>query len=144
MHVVRVLGGGGVSVCQGCGGPLPTKARKWCSERCRTHTLYSGVCVDCGAPTYSGTVPPSKRCKPCSALADTERKRAAAAPFRAEAEAAWAEGLTIREMCLRFGWKYSKISVLRARGYNLPHRRTPEQLARINAAKARAARRSAA
>lgn len=42
--------------CDGCGEPLPANlapgpARRWCSERCRKTTLYSGTCVICGDPT---------------------------------------------------------------------------------------------
>lgn len=142
-------------LCAGCGEPIeqPKGRRKWCSERCRKRTLYSGTCVDCGAATYNGTVPPPKRCHECNGRRGGELSRRAAEPHRAEVEAAWAAGLTTREMCERFGWtgkySYTNIGKLRARGYDLPHRRTPEQLARIAAgadermAKARAARRSA-
>lgn len=58
--------------CQGCGGPLPAHARKWCSERCRK-TQYDLVCVECGGRA-DGTSPSrlSDRDKPvciaCAAL----------------------------------------------------------------------------
>jgi hypothetical protein len=57
--------------CEGCGqtgtqitaGP----ARKWCSDRCRKQTLYTGTCVDCGGRTgFSGTSVPSERCSGCT------------------------------------------------------------------------------
>lgn len=58
--------------CLGCGAELPPKTwngrdRKWCSERCRKQTLYSGTCVDCGEPTngYAGIGKAGERCKKC-------------------------------------------------------------------------------
>jgi transposase len=65
---------------------------------------------------------------------------------RALVERLWAEGLTAREIGEELGQKPVNTSVLRTLGYDLPHRRTPEQIARITAdsgahlAKARAAR----
>lgn len=42
-----------MSVCEGCGVPVPPSRgaipRKWCSERCRKQQ-YSVPCVDCGKP----------------------------------------------------------------------------------------------
>lgn len=57
--------------CHGCGNALEQsgrgRPRKWCSERCRRYTSYSGVCVDCGTPTYRGIAgTPPERCSPCS------------------------------------------------------------------------------
>jgi hypothetical protein len=57
--------------CAGCGDPLPPQTigrrRKWCSERCRRDTLYSGTCVDCGARTNGNDGPgkAAERCRPC-------------------------------------------------------------------------------
>lgn len=56
-----------MSSCQGCGGPLPPRARKWCSERCRKGS-YGDPCVDCGARTVYGAETkrvPEPRCVPC-------------------------------------------------------------------------------
>jgi hypothetical protein len=59
--------------CHGCGVELPVPERpgpprKWCSERCRKQTLYTGTCVDCSGKTgWSGQVPPHERCNPCAA-----------------------------------------------------------------------------
>lgn len=58
--------------CEGCGTPVQQNPRgrrtKWCSNRCRKQTLYTGTCVDCGERTgYSGTSTPSDRCIPCAA-----------------------------------------------------------------------------
>lgn len=59
-----------IRICQGCETPLPADAhgsRRWCSDRCRRHTLYSGLCADCGKTTYNGgTKKPPERCSPCS------------------------------------------------------------------------------
>lgn len=58
--------------CEGCGTPFPPyssrgRRRKWCSGRCRKQTLYSGQCIDCGAPTngYDGPALASERCVAC-------------------------------------------------------------------------------
>jgi hypothetical protein len=53
--------------CHGCGGALPPRSRKWCSERCRRLTLYSRRCVDCGAVcnTDGRVAEASERCWPC-------------------------------------------------------------------------------
>ncbi len=72
-----------------------------------------------------------------------------AAHRRATVERLWAEGVTCREIGRRMGWKTNhpsvSISVLRTQhGYNLPHRRTAEQVARIAAATAAASARAAA
>lgn len=58
-----------MSTCQGCGAELPpsrgSRPRKWCSNHCRRHTMYSRPCLDCGKPTYSGNAIPPERCLPC-------------------------------------------------------------------------------
>jgi hypothetical protein len=57
--------------CAGCGDPLPPqkrgRPRKWCSQRCRRDTLYSGACVDCGARTSgnNGRAKAPERCLAC-------------------------------------------------------------------------------
>ena len=145
--------------CQGCGVTLPPsrapgRPRKWCSGTCRRHALYSGVCVDCGGATYNGTVPPPERCRACNGTVGGQRNKGEWAPYRAMVEEMWAEGMTGRQIGEALGWsKYgcvTNIAMLRARGYDLPYRRTPEQRARIAAAsvghlaKARAARKVAA
>jgi hypothetical protein len=62
-------------VCHGigCDQPLaPQKGRgrrrKWCSERCRKVTLYSGECRDCGARinTSGDVARRSERCNSCA------------------------------------------------------------------------------
>lgn len=67
---------------------------------------------------------------------------------RAQIERLWAEGKTVREIGAEIGWALStakvKISQLRAQGYDLPHRRTPEQVARIAGGWRRVRERSAA
>lgn len=57
--------------CAGCGDPLPPQTigrrRKWCSQRCRRDTLYSGACVACGARTSgnNGRAKAPERCLAC-------------------------------------------------------------------------------
>lgn len=94
----------------------------------------------CGQPM----APRSAMCSDCD--------QAARAAYRRMIEEMWAEGMTSRQIATALGWTMPHpgphISTLRARGYNLPHRRTPEQVARIVAgndarlAKARAAYRA--
>jgi hypothetical protein len=52
-------------------------------------------------------------------------------------EEMWAEGMTAREIGQAIGSTAKRINIgrYRSRGYNLPHRRTPEQLERICADK---------
>jgi hypothetical protein len=68
--------------CHGCGAPLMRKsshgrAPKWCSQRCRKQTLYTGTCETCGDRTgWNGTITPSRECAPCaSRRAGAARKR---------------------------------------------------------------------
>jgi hypothetical protein len=54
--------------CQGCGKPITQskyagQPRKWCSNTCRKHSCYSGVCTICGAATYSGNAIPPDLCE---------------------------------------------------------------------------------
>lgn len=124
-----------MSTCQGCGAPIQvgrSRPRKWCSERCRKAS-YGDPCIDCGKRTTYGAQKrrvAEPRCAQCAATH-------AAAPRRAEVERLWAEGLTGRQIAESLGWAPKTagrmISGYRARGYDLPHRRTPEQIARITA-----------
>lgn len=126
-------------VCAACGKELPKsraggRPRKWCSERCRK-SQYDRECIDCGA-RIDGTTPSrcGGRCMPCA----NKIPRLAHVAHRQTIEAMWAEGRTILQVCEAMGLKPNAemISVWRARGYDLPHRRTPEQVARITAASA--------
>lgn len=81
---------------------------------------------ECGQPMGRG----AERCCDC--------QRADKAAYRRLVEDMWAEGMTARQIAGALGWKCANpnqyIVVLRNRqGYNLPHRRTPEQIARITA-----------
>lgn len=70
---------------EGCHGK-----RKWCSDRCRKRTLYSGECVDCGRRTEgiaSGLERESKRCRGCS----TRHARKVAREGYIESIREWAE-----------------------------------------------------
>jgi hypothetical protein len=66
-----------MSVCQGCSTPIEQNARagrprKWCSDHCRKETLYSGRCLDCGAPTSLGGMGrASGHCRSCANKART-------------------------------------------------------------------------
>jgi hypothetical protein len=77
--------------CQGCGAALVKRGNrppKWCSERCRKQTSYTGACVDCGGRTgYSGQVTPSERCNPCAGAL----KKVWTAEAIIEAIRAWAD-----------------------------------------------------
>jgi Homing endonuclease associated repeat len=63
-----------MKTCQGCGSVLaapgrPGPPRKWCSDRCRKVSLYSGTCIDCGGRTQrtaSGLGRRSVRCTDCA------------------------------------------------------------------------------
>ena len=56
--------------CHGCGIQLVSSdpRAKWCSERCRKRTLYSGECRVCGAITngYDGPGTASSLCRTCA------------------------------------------------------------------------------
>jgi transposase len=102
---------------------------------------YRGTCERCGSPTggHNGRGPNAPRyCATCGPDVGGAIRRERARPHREAVEAAWASGLTCREMGERFGWSVSTsnvyISSLRARGYDLPHRRPPEEVARVAAA----------
>lgn len=148
-----------MSVCQGCATELPPPKRasgrrqKWCSEACRKRTLYSTPCVDCGAAT-SGDGAYHERCGRCSGWRAGEGTRQRFMAQRTMIEAMWADGYTARQIADAVGWNTSHpgafISGCRSRGYDLPHRRSPEQVARIieastgNLEKARRARKATA
>jgi hypothetical protein len=67
--------------CLGCGTPLtvpPRGKRKWCSEKCRQRTVYSGVCIDCGGRTEgtaSGTARAVVRCARCARAHEHANRR---------------------------------------------------------------------
>lgn len=135
--------------CHGCGEALPpakkyAHRRKWCSERCRKQTLYSTACVDCGGRT-TGDGSYHLRCQRCNGIATAARQREEWAPVKRLIEQMWADGMTATQIGHALGGSGPiNQSSLRSRGYDLPHRRTPEQIARIcadggaNLAKARA------
>lgn len=108
---------------------------------------HAGVCVDCGAPTDASKGVASRRCAQCAKPVAAERERERARAHRERVERLWADGLTRREIEAVVGSRLN-ISTLRNHGYNLPHRRSPEQIARIMAgaderlAKARASRKA--
>lgn len=95
----------------------------------------AGSCVDCGTPTDASHSEPALRCAECAKPVAAELLRASWAPYQKLIEEMWAEGMTARQIGDALGWTFrnpgTHISQLRARGYDLPHRRTPEQLARI-------------
>jgi transcriptional regulator len=130
---VRQIVGSNVRQCENCGKTLTGNQRKWCSERCRK-TCYQGTCERCGGPTSgaaSGHRKTPRLCKSCAGkvLGETQRQRFA--PHRRQIEQWWAEGLKGKEIAQRLGLKQVNVSSLRARGYNLPHRRSPEAIENI-------------
>lgn len=69
--------------CHGCGIPLPSRRRQWCSEPCRRETLYAGTCRTCGGSTdgSNGTSGAPSECASCYATrlrADAKRRHLAA------------------------------------------------------------------
>lgn len=120
------------------------RPRKWCSDRCRK-TQYAGRCIDCGA-TLSGSngrgEHASKRCLSCSGRVQAgiaaERQRALARPRWDEIAARYRAGATLSAISEEFGlWGPAHAGQIlyrmRRAGYDLPHRRTPEQVERIRA-----------
>ena len=84
---------------------------------------------ECGQPMARG----SDRCNEC--------RREDGAAYRRLVEDMWAEGMTAREIADALGWRTKHpgqvmVTLRRSRGYNLPHRRTPAQIARITAGSA--------
>lgn len=133
-------------VCAGCGQAFMGKGRaKWCSERCRRRR-YHGTCEVCGAETTGRVSRPTRFCVKHGREHSAQSIHARWMEYRRMIEAMWADGLTRREIEAQVGSTLN-IATLRARGYDLPHRRTPEQVARITKgaderlARARAARR---
>jgi transposase len=64
--------------CPGCGEDLTDRhgKTKWCSDRCRKETLYSGECIDCGGRTTgkaNGLDRVPDRCRECAKATKTER-----------------------------------------------------------------------
>jgi hypothetical protein len=71
-----------MATCQGCAVDLPPKKwkgpdRKWCSNRCRKQTLYSGTCRECGARTNGSDGPgtASDLCCHCAPAANAKWTR---------------------------------------------------------------------
>lgn len=54
--------------CRGCGESIvaQSRRRRWCSQRCRKRTLYTGTCGRCGGETYNGTASPPELCCHCA------------------------------------------------------------------------------
>jgi hypothetical protein len=84
-----------------------------------------GLCSECGMPKGIGGAG-NARCMGCiSATAEVRRTLV---------EGMWAEGWTCREIFVDvLGVHTAYIGPCRRKGWNLPHRRTPEQVARIRA-----------
>lgn len=127
-----------VSKCKGCDAWVQRspgtrgRPRKFCTLRCqrenRRRPVKTGFCVDCGNIVLATSI----RCHTC------ERKRSAYdrcpshTKKRATIEMMWAAGCLTREIEAVVGSTIN-IATARARGYDLPHRRTPEQIARMTA-----------
>jgi len=122
--------------CRGCGIPIEQPGRGarriWCSERCRK-AQYQGACEACGAPTHGGDgrsgPKVSTLCFSCNQIATRELMRMRNAEKREMVERLWREGALSGEIAVLMGWSNPRqaatyISNLRARGYNLPRRRS--------------------
>lgn len=103
-------------------------------QRARRET-YAGTCIDCGAPTDgSGGYGAPERCTHCRPRdVQVAAMRARWRPHRTMIEAMWADGLTIAQIRGATGIAAFTPGPYRQHGYDLPHRRTPEQVARITA-----------
>jgi transposase len=99
---------------------------------------YRGACVDCGAPTdgSNGCEQAPERCARCNLAALHSRQAQREGERRQLIEELWAQGSTARQICGRLGIAYrcSVIGDWRRRGYALPYRRSPETVARLDAA----------
>lgn len=92
----------------------------------REHAM-DGQCAECDGPMSRGS--DGGVCRGC---------RAAQLRIRRETICAmWADGLTGSAIAREFGWTKTRLGVeiaqARADSWDLPHRRTPEQVARIRA-----------
>lgn len=78
-----------------------------------------------------------RRCAPCAQKRSAQAAKDRSFELRVMVEAMWADGLTMREIGELMGWSKRsaavRVSNLRSRGYDLPYRRTPEQIARMTA-----------
>jgi transposase len=115
------------------------RARAW-KARNREHlhsydAAYAAAnartCGTCGGPMHYKTI--GTACATCTQARRHERALAI--------ERMWRDGLTVYEIADRVGWTKDRLGIemanLRADGYDLPHRRTPEQVDRIRAGWAR-------
>lgn len=101
--------------------------REWEREWLKT---ARAVCPGCGGPCGAGSSKPSVTVELCSACRSRQRNE------RCERIVAWwAEGLSLREIARRLGWTTNHVNAefgrMRNEGFDLPYRRTPEQVARI-------------
>ena len=106
---------------------------------------YSTPCPECGKPA-SGSEGrrPGHLCRDCGPAAGLQRigeiQHAAAEPRYRLIEQRWQDGQTLKQIADELGSTKNSINrticALRKRdGYSLPYRRTPEQVARIKAAR---------
>jgi hypothetical protein len=115
--------------CEGCGGPLPGRRRKWCSEFCRKRS-YWRPCEKCGDPCggvatghgNGGT----RFCVTCGGEVAGALGRERHRPRRELVEALWSDGVSCKGICEAIGVAprnaSTHIARMRARGYNLPVR----------------------
>ena len=128
-----------MNACKWCGGPLPEGSRanrQFCTSNCRkrqfAHEKYRGRCEVCGAET---AVRSKVRCT------EHYEAREAADTRRRTIVEMWANGAKMSEIATAVGWRMnplrSEFGRMRDLGYDLPHRRTPEQRERIRAGQRR-------
>ena len=127
-----------------------TTAHSWLSDpdlakqRARKAS-YSTPCPECGKlASGSEGRRPGHLCRDCGLAAGGQRigeiRRAAAEPRYRLIERRWQDGQTLKQIADELGTTVRAIAAvlhrLRQRdGYSLPYRRTPEQVARIKAAR---------
>lgn len=133
------------ALCATCSAPLEPPVhprRKFCSDHCRK-AQYGGTCIDCGAPTdgSNGRDKAPERCRTCIEPARiakvTETTQGRARPRRERIAEMWASGMTLSQIAVELGLAKGAVAAIvhtmREQGWDLPHRRTPEQCARIRA-----------
>lgn len=106
------------------------------SRRYQADPANHPKCERCGEPMWDqrhGTSAGGNTCGACRSRARHLRGK--------QIERQWAEGWTTSEIADWLGWTHTYVTVevahLRRAGYDLPHRRSPEQVERIRAGWAR-------
>jgi hypothetical protein len=136
--------------CGRCDKPIPEggrKDRRYCSETCRKGAWLDAIVAYCACGAGLKRCSVRRGARQCQACERAGRSHAWQARALVIADL-WAEGKTQSEIAAAVGLSvgHYKVETARIRKWRpglLPHRRTPEQVARIREGQARAARRAA-